>query len=129
MHLSAPDLDQLDEWEGDYLDLAISLATGCAGIAPTHIAPDNDDHDHDNGDDNVDDNNDNDDDDDVNDKPEVLSAARHAQHDQPGQTHARQPANDCFISCILLILLYHCLCLSSPDLSYLYPHHDQKGFK
>ena len=79
-------LDDLDELGGDYLDLAISLATGCAGIAPTHIAPDNDD-----------------DDNDDNDEPEVLSAARHAQHDQPGQTHARQPANDSFISIILFI--------------------------
>ena len=118
---SAPDLDQLDEWEGDYLDLAISLATGCAGIAPTHIAPDNDDHDHDNGDDNVDDNNDNDDDDDVNDKPEVLSAARHAQHDQPGQTHARQPADDSFISIIVLCFLIFIFIF----IFIVYPYHDQ----
>ena len=80
-------------WEGDYLDLAISLATGCAGIAPTHIAPGNDDDD------------DDDEDDDDDDEPEVLSAARHAQHDQPGQTHARQPANDCFISSIVFIFI------------------------
>ena len=81
-------------WEGNYLHLAISLATRCAGISPTHIAPDNN-HDHDDDDvdddgsdegDGVDDDDDNDDDGD--DEPEVLSAARHAQHDQPGQTHA-----------------------------------------
>ena len=108
-------------WGGDYLDLAISLATGCAGIAPTHIAPDNDDHDHDNGDDNVDDNNDNDDDDDVNDEPEVLSAARHAQHDQPGQTHARQPADDSFISIIVLCFLIFIFIF----IFIVYPYHDQ----
>ena len=111
------------------LHLAISLATRCAGIAPTHIAPgynddddgDDDDNDDDDAvdgddDDNEDDNDDNggddddndddddDDEDDNDDGPEVLSAARHAQHDQPGQTHARQPANDCFISIIVFIL-------------------------
>ena len=28
------------------------------------------------------------------DGPEVLSAARHGQHDQPGQTNARQPEQE-----------------------------------
>ena len=87
------------------MDLAISLATGCAGIAPTHIAPGDDDDD------------DDDEDDDDDDEPEVLSAARHAQHDQPGQTHARQPANDyhsvsLFLFISVIVYLCHCLSLS-----------------
>ena len=44
-------------------------------------------------------------DDDVDDagcQPEVLSATRHAQHDEPGQTHARQPEHHC--SVIILII-------------------------
>ena len=35
-------------------------------------------------------------------QPEVLSATRHAQHDEPGQTHARQPENHCIV--IILII-------------------------
>ena len=31
---------------------------------------------------------------DEHDGPEVLSAARHGQHDQPGQTNARQPEQE-----------------------------------
>ena len=106
------------------MDLAISpLATGCAGVAPTHIAPDDDydeeeeeedNNDNDNDDNNVDDDDDDDDDNDDDDEPEVLSAARHAQHDQPGQTHARQPANNYLQHCLFIFYigyLYHCLSL------------------
>ena len=58
-----------------------------------------------------------DDDNDDDDEPEVLSAARHAQHDQPGQTHARQPANDyhslsLFLFISVIVYLCHCLSLS-----------------
>ena len=35
-------------------------------------------------------------------QPEVLSATRHAQHDEPGQTHARQPEHHCIV--IILII-------------------------
>ena len=71
------------------------------------------DYDHDQNDDDDDDDEDDDDDD----EPEVLSAARHAQHDQPGQTHARQPANDyhsvsLFLFISVIVYLCHCLSLS-----------------
>ena len=37
-------------------------------------------------------------------QPEVLSATRHAQHDEPGQTHARQPENHCIVIILIIFL-------------------------
>ena len=37
-------------------------------------------------------------------QPEVLSATRHAQHDEPGQTHARQPENHCIVIILITFL-------------------------
>ena len=37
-------------------------------------------------------------------QPEVLSATRHAQHDEPGQTHARQPEHHCIVFILIIFL-------------------------